>query len=370
MASFQKRGPSWQYTISRMVNGESKPLRKSGFRTKKEAQIAAAQAEAELNKGIVVINKNIIFAEYFEEWYQRYKKNVTKSTLTHYAYTLKAIKSFFNYTVIQNITKNDYQDFLNDFGANKSRETVEKVHIHIRACVMDAVDDSIIRVDFTRKAVVTGNVPAKKPSEKHLNYIESKLLAKELYKRLDTGMGYYLLLLGLVSGLRFAELVGLTRDDFDFENNVLAIDKTWGYSNKMHEGFGPTKNIQSIRNVKIDKSTMDVFKKLLDETTDKFKGLVFYSPTSKYKVISNTNANKLLRKVLNDLGISTKITVHGLRHTHASVLLYKRISIYYISERLGHSDIQTTLKDYSHVIKELREEDELNTIQTFEDLHV
>lgn len=49
MASYQKRGKTWQYTIS----AKPKPIRKGGFRTKKEAQVAAAEVEAELRKGIV-----------------------------------------------------------------------------------------------------------------------------------------------------------------------------------------------------------------------------------------------------------------------------------------------------------------------------
>lgn len=52
------------------------------------------------------------------------------------------------------------------------------------------------------------------------------------------------------------------------------------------------------------------------------------------------------------------------------MLLYKKVSIYYVSERLGHSDIETTLKGYTDVIKELREEDELGTINTFEKMVV
>ena len=57
--------------------------------------------------------------------------------------------------------------------------------------------------------------------------------------------------------------------------------------------------------------------------------------------------------------------MHGLRHTHASVLLYKKISLYYVSERLGHGDIQTTLKEYTHVLSELRIEDQHQARQIF-----
>lgn len=97
---------------------------------------------------------------------------------------------------------------------------------------------------------------------------------------------------------------------------------------------------------------MNYFKKLFKLTPLNYMNLVFYSPASKYKVISNTNANKLLKKLLEELNINTSITVHGLRHTHGSILLFKKASIHYVSERLGHEDIQTTLTTYTHVLKE------------------
>ena len=52
MASFNKRGKTWQYQVSRMVNGKQKPIRKGGFRTKKEAEVAAMEVESSLRKGI------------------------------------------------------------------------------------------------------------------------------------------------------------------------------------------------------------------------------------------------------------------------------------------------------------------------------
>lgn len=224
------------------------------------------------------------------------------------------------------------------------------MNTHIRACVQDAIDEGVIFSDFTRKVSLTWTTPEKKSAEKYLNFFEAKRLTAELYKRLDEGLGlgYYLLLLGLKSGMRFGELIGLTRKDFDFKRNTISINKTWGYLARSARGFGPTKNEQSNRVIKINKRTMDIFKKRFDEIQSNIHDLVFYSPSSKYEVISNTNANKLLKKVLNDLNIRP-ITVHGLRHTHASILLYKRLSVYYVSERLGHRDIETTLHVYTHV---------------------
>lgn len=365
MASYQKRGNRWYFTVSRMVDGKSKPIRKGGFRTKKEAQIAAAEIEAQLSRGLLPHLTPVPIDEYFDKWVRLYKTNISVTTRKHYEYTYKAIKEYFGSKPLQEITRHDYQMFINQFGSSRAKETVEKVNPHIRACVKDAMDEQIIHRDFTRNTVITYTVPAKKSEEKHLSYKESQMLLKEIWKNIDNGLGYSLLLLGLTSGMRFGEMVGLTRKDFDFQKNTIRINKTWGYMKRHPEGFGPTKNEQSVRTITMNPTVMAHFRKLFKSTPTNIHQLVFYSPNSKYKVISNTNANKLLKKTLSKLGI-TPISIHGLRHTHASVLLYKNVSIHYVSERLGHGDIDTTLREYTHVIKELREKDDQATVKIFE----
>lgn len=367
MASIVKRGKTWQYTVSRMVNGKYSPIRKGGFKTKKEAQIAAAEVEAQLAKGVIPSLTPIVFAEYFETWIKTYKTDIAKNTLERYKTTLKTVQEYFGNTPIQKITKVDYQSFLNDYGKTHSKESTRKLNSHIRSCVKDAVDEGIIRSDFTRNAVLRGKA-GKRPEEKFLNYEESKILLKELYNRLDQGLVYYLLLLGLTSGMRFAEMVGLTRKDFDFVNNTIDINKTWGYTSKMSEGFGPTKTAQSVRVIIMSPSVMEVFEDLFDKLPDNVHRLVFYNPISKYRVISNGHANNVLREVLDDLGLNI-ISLHGLRHTHASVLLFKKIDPQYVAERLGH-DINTLYKTYAHVMKELRLRDEKQSAEIFEQMIV
>lgn len=158
--------------------------------------------------------------------------------------------------------------------------------------------------------------------------------------------------------MRFEELIGLTRGDFDFEKNTININKVWGYNHKMVQGFGPTKNEQSKRVIRIDPKVMKEFKKLFMKMPDNVHRLVFFSATSKYKVLSNNAINKSLKKTLDDLGIENKVTAHELRHTHSSALIYKKASIIYVSERLGHVSPDITYKRYAHVMNELRKEDE------------
>jgi integrase len=360
---------SYQYTVSHTVNGKTNVFRKGGFRNKKEAEIAAAELEISLNKGIIPNLKPIPFDDYFENWMRLYKNELSIATLKHYRYTLERLKEFFGSTPLQEITTYDYQEFLNNLGINKSKETVEKVNGHIRACVKDAIDEQIIPRDFTRKAVLKFTVPAKKESEKYLNFSDSELLLRELLKRLKDRFDYHLLLLALVTGSRYEELVGLTFCDFDFKKNEIRINKTWGYNNRMTNGFGPTKNEPSNRIITVGKKTMDLFKILFETLPDNPNHLVFYNPKSMYKVISNEQANDLLKDVLRDLNIRPLITMHGLRHTHGSVLIYQKASYQYVSKRLGHKDLETTLKVYTHLLKEAREEDDKLAIKTFDDMY-
>lgn len=370
MASYQKRGNSWQYTISNTKNSGKNLIRKSGFRTKKEAQAAAREVEEQLLKGRTPLVNKIAFDEYFNNWISIYKKpKVSVVTLEHYKYSLKAVKEYFQSTAIQDIDRQHFQMFLNWLGEKKAKETVVKINGHIKACVKDALEDQIIQSDFTRKTTPIWTVQAKKSTEKYLNFEESEQLLQRIRSKLNEGLSYSLLLLAITSGMRYEELIGLTKNDFDFVNNLITVNKTWGYKKNSPQGFGPTKNEHSIRTIKMDKETMSHFRELFKVSPTNIHQLVFYSASSKYKVISNTVVNKLLKKLLDELKIHP-ITVHGLRHTHGSVLLYKKVSLQYVSERLGHGDIETTLKVYTHVLKELRLEDELLSAHTFEQMFV
>lgn len=368
MANIQKRGKTYQYTVSNIVSGKQRPIRKGGFRTKKEAVVAASEVEANLSKGINPSTHKVAFNDYFNHWAKLYKKpRVSSVTFAHYVYSLKAIANHFQFIAIQDINRQDYQAFLNQLGEGKAKETVAKIHSHIKACVQDAIEDQVIQIDFTRKTDLHWTVQAKTSSQKHLSYKEFKMLISEIRKNLDRGLGYFLLLLAINTGMRFEEVVGLTRKDFNFSNNTINIVKTWGYKKESPKGFGPTKNKQSVRKIDVDEVTMKHFKELFKELPTNLNQLIFYSPTSKYKVISNTNANKLLKRLLLKLNIK-HITLHGLRHTHGSVLLYKKASIYYVSEKLGHSNVETTNRVYSHLLEELRVEDRQLSLKVFKEV--
>lgn len=362
MASISKRGTTWQYRVNQIIDSKRKPIVKGGFRTKKEAQTAAAEVELSLRKGSNVIVKEKSFAELFKEWIELYKSSKHTTTYMRYMNSYQRVKEHFEDMPIQKVTRSDYQKFIHWYSDGHTKETVKKLNGHIRAFVKDSIDEGYITLDFTRKVVISGTVASKRAEEKHLNYADSVKLYHTLFAKLNGNTNtYHLILLGLVSGLRYGELVALTVEDFNFKDNTISVHRGWDY--KFGAGFGPLKNEHSKRTISIDKRVVLEFKKLILSLPQNDDNRIFYRNNA-VGTISNEGANKVLNSILTTLNIEA-ITMHGLRHTHASVLLYKGANIHSVSKRLGHADIQTTQNHYAHVLKEMEERDEEVAINMF-----
>lgn len=65
--------------------------------------------------------------------------------------------------------------------------------------------------------------------------------------------------------------------------------------------------------------------------------------------------NNFLKKFLKENNFD-KISVHGFRHTHCSLLFESGATIKEVQDRLGHTDIKTTMDIYTHVTEKAKEE--------------
>lgn len=237
------------------------------------------------------------------------------------------------------------------------KSTVIKFNNHIRASLKDAVEEGLILFDPTRKAVIKGKESDKTKNDKFLDYGDFKRLMELAEKGIDPHYASpIMVVVAGATGMRFAELLGTTWNDINFEDEIIDIHKTWNY--KMN-CWGKTKNESSVRKIKIDFHTTQLlkeYKKAQKELFDKLEvqnpeQFIFYN--SQNGLISNNAVTKYLRKKLSEIGVTKKFTLHGLRHTHASVLLYQGCDTIYVSKRLGHSSLDTTITTYLHIIKEL-----------------
>ena len=152
------------------------------------------------------------------------------------------------------------------------------------------------------------------------------------------------------TGLRFAEALALTPKDFDFENQKIIISKSWNYKERIGY-FQPTKNESSNRTVMVDWQLMQQFRSLINDKAE--EQLIFFDEKQR---IYNSTLNQKLASYCKELDIPV-ISIHGLRHTHASLLLYEGVSIASVAKRLGHSNTATTQETYIHIIRELENKD-------------
>lgn len=299
--------------------------------------------------------KKILLCDYFENWIDLYKEGaVSDRTLDKYDLSLRHLQRIAPDITLQELDRAKYQAIINQYATDHERATTMDFHHQLRGAILDAYDDNLIPRDPTRKAVIKGRAPKEK-KQKFLSEFELKLLLRHLKlgDELDTD---WLILLVAKTGLRFAEVLGLTKDDFDFEAQEISVNKTWNYQ-MSRGGFKPTKNKSSVRKVQIDWKLSNQLRRLITDDLSSEKPVFVQK-----KRVFNSTINNHLKDYCEELNIPV-ISIHGLRHTHASMLLFAGVSVASVAKRLGHSDITTTQQTYIHIIQELENKDNTKILQ-------
>lgn len=297
--------------------------------------------------------KQILLHDYFAQWIEVYKEGaVRERTLDKYWLSHRHLQEIAPDLKLVDTTRLEYQQILNTFAQTHEKATVMDFHHQLKAMLLDAYDEGYIQRDPTRKIVVKGKEPSEKKS-KYLNEFELKLLLRHLDLSTFPNFDWMILLIAK-TGLRFSEALGLTKEDIDLEQQTINVDKTWDY--KSYTGsFKPTKNASSVRKVSIDwKLAMQLNQVIQDFPNGE--------PIFAQKRVFNSTVNNLLKKHCEELNIPI-ISVHGLRHTHASLLLFAGVSIASVAKRLGHADMTTTQQTYLHIIQELENKDNTKIMQ-------
>ena len=286
------------------------------------------------------------FSQYFARWVVIYKKGAIRDvTMQKYLMTQVWIEKLAPSLLIHELTRTNYQQLLNDYAVNHERQTTMDFHHHLKGAILDAVDEGLIERDPTRKAIIKGKAPREK-KPKFLNQFELQTLLSGMELSKNVNWDWFILLVAK-TGLRFSEALALTPKDFDFAHQSLLISKTWDYKGK--GGFLPTKNQSSVRKIQIDWQTIIQFSELV-------KNLPVDKPIFTDGTVYNSTVNDILRRHCNRANVPI-ISIHGLRHTHASLLIFAGVSIASVARRLGHASMTTTQKTYLHIIHELENRD-------------
>ena len=290
-----------------------------------------------------------LFYKYYLDWIHLYKDNAVRPvTLNKYYLVQRKLRELAPDLHMNELNRQSYQKILNLYAQNHEKTTTLDFHHHLKASLFDAVDDGLLKADPTRRAIIKGCSPSdKKP--KYLNLFDLQTLLRSLNLREELNWDWFFYLIAK-TGLRFAEALALTPEDFNFEKQSIIINKYWNYKEK-HGHFQPTKNESSNRTVMVDWQLMQQFQVMINNK--ELNQPIFFS---KEQRIYNSTLNQKLASLCKNNDIPV-ISIHGLRHTHASLLLYEGVSIASVAKRLGHNNTTTTQETYIHIIRELENKD-------------
>lgn len=381
MASFRKHeNGTWEYRIrykDRMTN-KYREKSKRGFKTKKEAQLAAAKVEMELEQYGFSGDGNELVKNYFEDWLVTFKKPKLKPitySVQERNVRLNIIPRWGNYK-LKELSRIEYQKWINELIEKYSEGTIRRIHSIMSSALHDAVHEFRI---LRENPISRISIPRKEKKNK-INYFTIEQLERFLqelrkpvkHAKYKESIQYEVLFtLMAKTGLRIGEALALTWDDIDFKNKTLKVNKTLVYPLNSTPYLSTPKTKKSIREIKLDDKTIQLLKKHKINRNEMYlrypnyqkpkDNIVFHQHEGRWL---RTNVVREYFKVTCKRAGLPVLSPHALRHSHAVHLLEAGADIKYVSERLGHASIKTTADTYLHITKKI-ESDALDKYQRY-----
>lgn len=333
------------------LTGKYKYTTRRGFKTKKEAEKAYRELIYEFDKGLLPSSSSQTYQDIYDLWIEAYKATVKESTLQK---TISMFKNHilpaFGHLKITAITPVQCQAFYNKKTNQFARGKV--IFNMARKCFDYAIRPLRLVTDNPFYNVYRDNPKPKPNKEDKIKFLEKDqllILLNAIKKDLDYMWYAYFRLLAF-SGLRKSEALALTWADIDFRANTVSVNKTLTHGVGYKLMVNSPKTYESIRVIPLDKDTLKILLNWSKEQKIKtFENLVF--STAKGGPIQPARPNDKLDLVYKSLPNTPKITTHGFRHTHCSLLFDAGLSIKEVQTRLGHKDVKTTMDTYNHLTK-------------------
>lgn len=353
----------WQfngYIATCPLTGKKVVTKRSGFDTKAEASLAFDKLKASILSGSKK-TKNMTFKDLYLEWLEQHRKNIKESTVKSILHEFnKHILPKFGSIKLNKITVAYCQQCLNEW--HSFYKNYRKLKSRINQVLNYGVSLEILDSNPMAKTITPRKMEDEKPQnfytkdelKEFLNFVQSH----------ENWMTYTFFRLLAFTGVRKSEALAITWEDVNFFNQTLTIGKTVAIDDNNNTILQTPKTKNSYRTISLDKETLTTLKKwqqrqreqllILGFNSSKTGQLVFNNQKNKFVHPHSFNVYlKRIYKLMNDEGLNIKkITLHGFRHTHCSLLFEAGASIKEVQERLGHSDVKTTMNIYAHVTPE------------------
>lgn len=370
MATYKKytnsKGEFWSvrgYLGIDELTGKDKRINKRGFKTKKEASQYFHQQKLKFVNGESITKpKKMKFNQVYHEWLEIYKNDVEESTLS------KTVTIFENHILpafgdcfINKITSQMIQSKLNHW--HKEYKHHRKMFAYLKRVMKYAYIHGYINELVTDK-VVTPKKKVKYRCDQEdkcpfYNIQELRQLMKIL--EAEESLKWHACIRTMAyTGLRRGEILALTWNDIDFTNKTLTVDKAVGQTNSNKIYLKDPKNENSNRTISVDDTTLNVLRRWRAEQSQQLLKFGFAPLGGQQLVFNHPRTNGLLNpsiiysqfKKICEQNDFRFIKVHGLRHTHCSLLFEAGVPMKDVMKRLGHGDIKTTMNIYTHVTEQ------------------
>ncbi|MFB7155869.1 tyrosine-type recombinase/integrase [Lysinibacillus sp. NPDC056232] len=334
--------------------GKQIHVTRRGFLTKKEANLALAQLRVEVSKGEYKKPKTETYEDIYNVWIQHYERTVEESTF------VKTLGIFRNHILpaighyrIEKLNVPICQNFVDECSLKFKKFRTVKTYA-------SKVIDFAIKRDYISsnpfKLVDLPKIKASTVLDTEVNYYSKEQLIYFLQCLKQFGNAqitafFYLL---AFSGIRKGEALALTWADLNFETKELLITKALsrGKNNKLYK-------TDTSRQLLIDDETCRILSEWKTIQQDKFPNvndksqLMFTNEQN--GLLQQTIPRRWLMKIIDKYNLPYT-HVHSFRHVHCSLLFEADASVKEVQERLGHTDVQTTLNIYTHLSKSAKNE--------------
>lgn len=363
-----KRAPNWSFVIDAQGPGEPrKQHRRSGFRTRAEAQSALNDVVTALDRDNFITPSKVTVAEFAEEWLRAIRSTVRPSTHATYATNVRQhVIPEIGTVLLQRLTADRlnalYADLLesgrSDGKGALSPKTVRNIHVVVHRALRDAVRWG----RTTRNVADLADPPKMRATKRHemktwdaqelsfyLTFVEDDDLCPMWHLDANTGLRR-----GELVALRWGRDVDLNAGRISVTSAVVLVNYV--------PIEGEVKTDRSRRTVALDAATVRVLRdhrkaqlehRLAMGYTYEDNDLVFARPDG--SPIHPQYVTDRFDRLVKGSGLP-RIRLHDLRHTHATLALKAGVPVKVVSERLGHASTSFTMDTYQHVLPGMQED--------------
>ncbi len=319
----------FRYTDS---SGKTIAKHKRGFETKKEA--------VEWEREFLLLKTgdlNMTFGNFLDLYIEDYLLRHKTASYKTLKYSLIKYESFKNLKMC-NITPKTIKDWQNSLvEENYSASYLSGIQKRLVTIFNHAVNIYGLKENpFNRVKLIKS---FKAVSEKEVWTVQEfdKFISSFRKNNIFYISIFYLL---FYSGARIGEILALTIQDLDFENNTISITKTFTRVERKDIITAP-KSQASVRVVDIPEKAMLILKRHID---------TFYKPDMNVRIypVAREIVRRTMMEHITKSGVK-KIRIHDLRHSHVSLLINMGVNIFEVSKRIGHADTSITSKVYAHI---------------------